>query len=112
MNDLLGYAAHYCVTKTGPVGLTRALAYKGAAHGSTVKAIAPRNCALQWAQPGVARNEAEPAADWTVRNSQEIAPTVLLLASDNGAYFIGQTLSRMAAASRREDRSGLDQIKE
>jgi 3-oxoacyl-[acyl-carrier protein] reductase len=89
--------AHYCASKAGVVGFTRALSYEGAPHGVTVNAIAPGPVetamlasftdawrAMKFAQLPAGR----------FGESDEIAPTALLLASETGgAYFIGQTLS-------------------
>ena len=33
------------------------------------------------------------AADRPLRDAREIAPTAVLLASDDGAFYVGQTLS-------------------
>lgn len=90
-------AAHYCASKAGLVGFTRALSYEGAPFGVTVNAIAPG--------PVETAMLAGFTDEWrAMKFSQlpagrfgqvdEIAPTALLLASETGgAYFIGQTLS-------------------
>lgn len=89
--------AHYCASKPGVVGFTRALSYEGAPHGVTVNAIAPG--------PVETAMLASFTDDWRAMKfaqlpagrfgeTDEIAPTALLLASETGgAYFIGQTLS-------------------
>ncbi len=88
--------AHYCASKGGVVGFTRALAYDGAPHGVTVNAIAPG--------PIETAQLAGMTEDWRrMKHAQlpigrfgtvdEIAPTALLLASQAGSYFVGQTLS-------------------
>ncbi|HEX2525473.1 MAG TPA: 3-oxoacyl-ACP reductase family protein [Geminicoccus sp.] len=87
---------HYCAAKAGIVGFTRALAYEGAPHGVTVNAIAPgpvetellRGLSEEWramkqAQLPIGR----------FGNVDEIAPTALLLASPEGSFYVGQTLS-------------------
>lgn len=90
-------AAHYCASKAGVVGFTRALSYEGAPFNVTVNAIAPGPIetamlagftdewrAMKFAQLPSGR----------FGHVDEIAPTVLLLASETGgAYFVGQTLS-------------------
>ncbi|MBN3754790.1 SDR family oxidoreductase [Paraburkholderia sp. Tr-20389] len=90
-------SAHYCASKAGVVGFTRALSYEGAPFGVTVNAIAPGPVetamlagftdewrAMKFAQLPAGR----------FGQVDEIAPTALLLASETGgAYFIGQTLS-------------------
>ncbi len=88
--------AHYCASKGGVVGFTRALAYDGAPHGVTVNAIAPG--------PIETAQLAGMTEEWRrMKHAQlpigrfgtvdEIAPTALLLASAAGSYFVGQTLS-------------------
>jgi 3-oxoacyl-[acyl-carrier protein] reductase len=88
--------AHYCAAKAGIVGFTRALAYEGAPHGVTVNAIAPG------ATETVLLNGL--TDEWRARKLteiplgrfgqvSEIAPTILMLASAAGAFYVGQTLS-------------------
>ncbi len=88
--------AHYCAAKAGIVGFTRALSYEGAPKGVMVNAIAPGPVETDLL---MAHSES-----WlTMKQSQlpvnrfgkvdEIAPTALLLASDAGAFYCGQTLS-------------------
>lgn len=89
--------AHYCAAKAGVVGFTRALAYEGAPHNVLVNAIAPGPVstpllaglsdewrAMKKAQLPLGR----------FGSVKEIAPTALLLASeDAGSFYCGQTLS-------------------
>jgi 3-oxoacyl-[acyl-carrier protein] reductase len=89
--------SHYCASKAGVIGFTRALSYEGAPHGVAVNAIAPG--------PVVTAMLAGFSDEWRAMkfaelpagrfgHTDEIAPTALLLASETGgAYFIGQTLS-------------------
>ncbi|WP_438390382.1 SDR family NAD(P)-dependent oxidoreductase [Caballeronia sp. DA-9] len=89
--------SHYCASKAGVVGFTRALSYEGAPHGVTVNAIAPG--------PVETAMLAGFSDEWRAikfgelpagrfGQADEIAPTALLLASETGgAYFVGQTLS-------------------
>ncbi len=87
---------HYCAAKAGIVGFTRALSYEGAEHNVMVNAIGPGPVetdllmglsdewrAMKQAQLPVGR----------FGQVDEIAPTALLLASDAGAFYSGQTLS-------------------
>jgi len=87
---------HYCAAKAGIIGLTRALALEAAPHGVTVNAIAPGPTdtdILQGMSPDWrARKMAELPIGRFARPA-EIAPTALLLASADGAFYIGQTLS-------------------
>lgn len=89
-------AVHYCAAKAGIVGFTRALAREAAPHGILVNAIAP----------GPVETEllAKMSPAWRERKQKElpigrfgkvedIAPTALLLASSQGAFYVGQTLS-------------------
>mgnify|MGYP000698072546 CR=1 FL=1 len=88
--------AHYCAAKAGIVGFTRALSYEGAPHNVMVNAIAPGPVETDLLM-GL-------SDDWrAMKRAQlpigrfgrvgEIAPTALLLASEAGAFYSGQTLS-------------------
>lgn len=88
--------SHYCAAKAGIIGLTRALALEAAPHGVTVNAIAPgptdTDILLGMSPDWRARKMAElPIGRFAM--PAEIAPTALLLASDDGAFYVGQTLS-------------------
>lgn len=89
-------AVPYCAAKAGIVGFTRALSYEGAPHGVLVNSIAPG--------PVETDLLASFSDDWRrMKQAQlplgrfgrvdEIAPTALLLASEDGSYYVGQTLS-------------------
>lgn len=87
---------HYCAAKAGIVGFTRALAYEGAPHNIMVNAIAPgpvdtdllRGLSHDWLEM---KQKQLPIGRFG--KVDEIAPTALLLASDAGAFYCGQTLS-------------------
>jgi len=88
--------AHYAAAKAGVIGLTRSLAYEVAQNGITVNAICPgpvdtelfRNIPEAWRTRKLAELPIGRAG--TV---DEIAPTAVLLASDEGSFYIGATLN-------------------
>jgi 3-oxoacyl-[acyl-carrier protein] reductase len=88
--------SHYCAAKAGVIGLTRALAIELAESGILVNAIAPGMV--------VTRLNEGLTDDWKTRKLNElpinrfgtpceIAPTAVLLASSDGDFYVGQTLS-------------------
>jgi 3-oxoacyl-[acyl-carrier protein] reductase len=88
--------AHYAAAKAGIIGFTRSLAYEVAEHNVTVNAIAPgpvdtdlfRKIPEHWRSRKLAEIPMHRAG--TV---DEIAPTALLLASEEGGYYLGATLN-------------------
>lgn len=92
--------AHYCASKAGVVGFTRALALEAAPHGVLVNSIAPGpvdTALLRGHSDGwlAAKRASLPLG--RVGEVDEIAPTALLLASAAGDDYRGQTLSRTGA---------------
>ena len=88
--------SHYCAAKAGIIGLNRALALEAAAHGVTVNAIAPGPTDTDILLGMPAEWRAQKMAELPIgrfARPEEIAPTALLLASDDGAFYVGQTLS-------------------
>lgn len=88
--------AHYCAAKAGIVGFTRALSYEGAPHNVMVNAIAPgpveTDLLMGLSEEWRAMKKAQlPIGRFG--QADEIAPTALLLASEAGAFYSGQTLS-------------------
>ena len=88
--------AHYAAAKAGVLGFTRSLAYEVARDGITVNAICPgpidtdlfRNIPEAWRKNKLAELPIGRAG--TV---DEVAPTAVLLASDEGSYYIGASLN-------------------
>jgi 3-oxoacyl-[acyl-carrier protein] reductase len=87
---------HYCAAKAGVIGFTRALAYEVARDGITVNAICPGpiDTPLAQAIPQDWRDaKRAELAIGRFGSVDEVAPTVVLLASDAGAYYVGATLN-------------------
>jgi 3-oxoacyl-[acyl-carrier protein] reductase len=87
---------HYVAAKSGIMGFTRALAYEVARDGITVNCVnpGPINTPLLAALPKawLDRKKGElPIGRFGEVN--EVAPVFLLLASDEGSYFIGASLN-------------------
>jgi 3-oxoacyl-[acyl-carrier protein] reductase len=91
-----GEAAAYCASKAGLIGLTRSLAVEAAPFGVLVNCIAPgatmtdtlRNCGEEYLAKLLPKI---PLGRFG--KPEEIAATAVLLASEEGAYYVGQTLS-------------------
>ena len=88
-------AAHYSASKAGVIGFTKSLAREVGARGVLVNAIAPGPI-----ETPMLAGETEV---WRSRKLQElpigrfgtvheVTPTAVLLASDEGSYYLGQTL--------------------
>ncbi len=88
--------AHYAAAKAGVLGFTRSLAYEVARDGITANAICPgpidtelfRNIPEAWRKNKLAELPIGRAG--TVG---EIAPTAVLLASEEGSYYLGASLN-------------------
>jgi 3-oxoacyl-[acyl-carrier protein] reductase len=88
--------AHYSAAKAGVLGFTRSLAYEVARDGITVNAICPgpvdtelfRNLPEPWRKNKLAELPIGRAG--TV---DEIAPTAVLLASEEGSFYLGASLN-------------------
>jgi 3-oxoacyl-[acyl-carrier protein] reductase len=88
--------AHYAAAKAGILGFTRSLSYEVAKDNITVNAICPGPLDTELYQ--------QLPEDWKRRkmselivgrpgNVTEVAPTALLLASEDGGFYVGATLN-------------------
>jgi 3-oxoacyl-[acyl-carrier protein] reductase len=87
---------HYCAAKAGVLGLTRALALELASEGVLVNAIAPGLVDTRLNDSLTPEWRKRKLADIPLGRlgaAGEIAPTAVLLASADGDYYVGQTLS-------------------
>lgn len=88
--------AHYAAAKAAVIGFTRSLAYEVARDGVTVNAICPgpvdtelfRGLPEAWRKEKLGNLPIGRAA-----HVDEIAPAAVLLACDEGSYFIGATMN-------------------
>jgi 3-oxoacyl-[acyl-carrier protein] reductase len=88
--------AHYAAAKAGVIGFTKSLAYEVARDGVTANAICPGpiDTELYRALPEEWRSRK--IAELPIGRPghvDEIAPTAVLLASDEGAYYTGVTMN-------------------
>lgn len=88
--------AHYAAAKAGVIGFTRSLAYEVIEYGVTVNAICPgpidtdlfRNIPEEWRKRKLTELPIGRAG-----RVEEIAPTAVLIACEEGAYYVGATLN-------------------
>jgi 3-oxoacyl-[acyl-carrier protein] reductase len=87
---------HYCAAKAGVIGFTRSLAYEVTSYGITVNAICPGPINTPLVQ-GIPQDWRDAKKKELVigrfGNVEEVAPTVVLLASDAGSYYVGATMN-------------------
>ncbi len=90
------HMAHYCAAKAGVLGFTRACARELIAHGINVNAIAP-GPTLTENLAGVPQATLDAIrAELPIgrfAEVEEIVPTAVMLASPDGAYYVGATLN-------------------
>lgn len=87
---------HYCAAKAGIMGFTRSLAYEVARDGITVNCInpGPINTPLLLGLPQEwLENKKKELPIGRFGEVSEVAPAALLLASDEGSYFIGASMN-------------------
>ena len=88
--------AHYCAAKAGVLGFVKSLAYEVARDGISVNALCPgpintpllRSIPQDWLE--MKKGELPAGRFGEVG---EVAPAVLLLASDEGSYFCGASMN-------------------
>ncbi len=87
---------HYAAAKAGVLGFTRSLAYEVAPYNITVNAICPGPINTDMTRVG--------SAEWQERKLrelplgrygevEEVAPTLVLIASDEGSYYTGASFN-------------------
>jgi 3-oxoacyl-[acyl-carrier protein] reductase len=87
--------AHYCASKAGVIGLTKALAREVSHRGVLVNAIAPGPIQTPLLEGETEDWRSAKLAELPMRRFgtvAEVTPTAVLLASEDGAYYTGQTL--------------------
>jgi 3-oxoacyl-[acyl-carrier protein] reductase len=87
--------AHYCASKAGVIGLTKALAREVAGRGVLVNAIAPGPIHTPLLESETEQWRTAKLAELPIGRFgevDEVTPTAVLLASADGSYYVGQTL--------------------
>jgi 3-oxoacyl-[acyl-carrier protein] reductase len=91
-----GQMVHYCAAKAGVIGFTRSLAYEVTSYGITVNAICPGPINTPLVQ-GIPQDWRDAKKKELVigrfGDVNEVAPTVVFLASDAASYYIGATMN-------------------
>lgn len=87
--------AHYAASKAAVIGLTKSLAREVAQRGVLVNAVAPGPVETPILQNETDEWRSAKLAELPIGRFgrvEEVVPTVLLLATDDGSYYVGQTL--------------------
>lgn len=88
-------ATHYTASKAGIIGLTKALAREVSHRGVLVNAIAPGAIETPLLESETEEWRSSKLAELPIRRFgrvDEVTPTAVLLASDDGSYYVGATL--------------------
>lgn len=88
-------ATHYTASKAAIVGLTKALAREVSHRGVLVNAIAPGAIETPLLESETEEWRSSKLAELPIRRFgrvEEVTPTAVLLASDDGSYYVGATL--------------------
>jgi 3-oxoacyl-[acyl-carrier protein] reductase len=86
---------HYAASKAGVIGLTKSLAREVATRGVLVNAIAPGPIETPLLESETEEWRSAKLAELPIGRFgtvDEVTPTAVLLASADGAYYVGQTL--------------------
>ena len=87
--------AHYSASKAAVIGLTKALAREVSGRGVRVNAIAPGPIRTPLLDAETEEWRSAKLAELPIGRFgevDEVTPTAILLASDDGSYYVGQTL--------------------
>ena len=87
---------HYAAAKAGILGFTRALAYEVAPYNITVNAICPGPINTDMSRVGTAEWKAQKLRELPLGRYgevEEVAPTLVLIASDEGSYYTGASFN-------------------
>lgn len=87
--------AHYSASKAGVIGFTKALAREVSSRGVLVNAIAPGPIETPLLESETEEWRSAKLAELPIGRFgtvDEVTPTALLLASEDGSYYVGQTL--------------------
>jgi 3-oxoacyl-[acyl-carrier protein] reductase len=88
--------AHYAAAKAGVMAFTRCLALEAAPFGVIASCVAPGPIDTDMFRNSSAELKQERLSEIPLRRPaglDEIIPTILMLASDQGSYYVGQTLN-------------------